>query len=325
MKILVTGGSGYIGSFTSKSLLDKDYEVVIADDLERGHKEVLDKRATLEQGNLLDKDFVAYLFQKHKFDGVIHFAGYISMAESTERPYMYFENNVFTAINLLDNMYRNGVNNFIFSSTAGVYGSPKYTPIPEDHPKNPENPYGESKLIVERILSWSNKIHGISFAALRYFNASGAALDGSMGEGHNPETHIIPNAIKAALKGTDFILYGEDYDTPDKTCVRDYIHILDLAEAHILALNKLIKDKGEYIYNVGTGKGYSNKEVIEMVKMVSGIDFKVNIAGRRPGDVSKLVADPTRIQKELSFRPYHSSLGTIVETAWLWHKKSLNN
>jgi UDP-glucose 4-epimerase len=193
-------------------------------------------------------------------------------------------------------------------------------PIPESHPKNPENPYGESKLMVENILKWFQKIHGISFAALRYFNASGAALDGSMGESHDPETHIIPKAIQAALTNQPFALFGSDYKTKDGTCVRDYIHVLDLVEAHVLALKKLNSIPGAYCYNVGTGNGFSNKEIVEMVKQVSGIDFKVEIRERRPGDADELVADAAKIINELNFAPKYSDLKTIISTAWQWHK-----
>ncbi|PIR78810.1 MAG: UDP-glucose 4-epimerase GalE, partial [Candidatus Levybacteria bacterium CG10_big_fil_rev_8_21_14_0_10_36_30] len=193
--------------------------------------------------------------------------------------------------------------NFIFSSTAGVYGNPIKIPIPEDHPTNPVNPYGESKLMVEKILSWFNKIDGLSYACLRYFNASGAAIDGSMGEAHDPETHIIPKAIEAALNNNEFKMFGTDYQTQDGTCVRDYIHVLDLVEAHILALEKLVKDKGGYIYNVGTGKGYSNKEVVEMVKKISGINFPIVELERRSGDADSLVADSSKIRNELGFNP----------------------
>lgn len=321
MKILVTGGAGYIGSFMTKILIERGDEVVVVDSLERGHQEAVHKKAKLLIGNLLDKTFVFDVFSKNKFDAVIHFAGYISMEESMEKPQIYFENNVLGALNLLSEMYKNNSNNFIFSSTAGVYGNPISLPITEDHPKNPTNPYGESKLMVERILSWLQKIHGLSFASLRYFNACGAALDGTLGEDHQPETHIIPNALTAVLTNSEFILYGEDYQTPDKTCIRDYIHVLDLVEAHLLALEKIAEKKGGYFYNVGTGKGYSNKEVIAMVKKVTGIDFKVKTEVRRLGDADVLIADPAKINQELGLVPKYSDLETIIESAWQWHRK----
>lgn len=322
MKLLVTGGAGYIGSFMTKRLVEEGFEVVVADSLENGHEEMIDKRATFVKGDLLSKDFVEDLFSSYNFDGVIHFAGFISMKESMENPGKYFRNNIFATLNILEAMKNHRNNKFIFSSTAGVYGNPVKVPIPEDHPKNPTNAYGESKLVVERILSWYKKIHGINFAALRYFNASGAALDGSMGENHYPETHIIPNAINSILNNSEFILFGNDYNTQDGTCVRDYIHVLDLVEAHILAFEKLSKDGGEYFYNVGTGKGWSNKEVINMINKISGMNMKVRTEKRRAGDASSLVADPSKINTELGFSPRYSDLKTIIETAWKWHKKN---
>ena len=322
MKILVTGGAGYIGSFMVKRLLDDKHEVVIIDSLERGHKEAIDPRATLSVGNLLDENFIQNELKKTKFDAIIHFAGYISMEESMRKPEMYFTNNTFATLRLLEKAKEYSINKFIFSSTAGVYGNPTKIPIPEDHQKNPENPYGESKLMVENILKWFQKIHGISFAALRYFNACGASLDGSMGEDHNPETHIIPKAIAAALTNKPFTLFGSDYKTKDGTCVRDYIHVLDLVEAHALALQKLDKDPGGYIYNIGTGNGFSNKEITGMIKKISGIDFQIKIADRRPGDADELVADASLIKSELNFKPQYSDLETIISTALNWHKRT---
>lgn len=321
MKILITGGAGYIGSFMAKASLDKGYEVVVADSLERGHKESIDKRAEFILGDLKDRKFVDEIFLEHKFDSVVHFAGYISMAESVVNPYIYFDNNINSALNILESMMKNKINNIIFSSTAGVYGNPIHSRITEDHPKIPTNPYGESKLMVEKILDWYHKIHGLNFVSLRYFNASGASIDGEMGENHLPETHIIPNAINAALNNKEFLLYGQDYKTSDGSCIRDYIHVLDLVDAHILAISKVEREKGGYFYNVGIGRGYSNKEVIGMVKKVSGLGIRIKVAGRRPGDAETLVADSTRIRAELGFNPKYSDLETIIRTAWKWHKK----
>lgn len=321
MRILVTGGAGYIGSFMTRRLLDDGYDVVVVDNLERGHKEYIDSRAVFMQGNLLDKSFVDSLFSKESFDGVIHFAGLISVGESMQKPTMYFENNVFSVINLLEGMRENNSNNFISSSTAGVYGNPAVIPISEDAPKLPESPYGESKLMSEKILSWYQKIFSIQFVCLRYFNASGAAIDGSYGESHDPETHIIPNAIKAALNNTSFTLFGNDYKTDDGTCIRDYIHVLDLVEAHVLALKKLQKDKGGHIYNVGTGKGFSNSQVLDMVKKITGVDFSITTKPKRLGDSAILIANADKIHKDLGFSPKHSDLETIVSSAYNWHKK----
>lgn len=321
MKVLVTGGAGYIGSHMVKVLLEKGHDVVVVDSLERGFRSSIDERAKFIEGNLLDKQFVEQVFSTDHYDGVIHFAAYIAVGESMEFPGMYFENNVTGALHVIQAMQKRDMNNFIFSSTAAVYGTPVSIPIPEDHQKRPGNPYGESKLMVEKMLRWFHERTGFHFTALRYFNASGASLDASIGERHDPETHIIPNVIQAALGGGTFKLFGNDYDTPDGTCIRDYIHVLDLCEAHILALEKLAKDGGASFYNVGTGKGYSNKEVVEMVKKVSGVDLQVAFAERRPGDPNQLVADASKIQTELGFAPKYSDLETIVKTAYDWHKK----
>jgi UDP-glucose 4-epimerase len=320
MHVLITGGAGYIGSFMTRRLLDEGYQVVVVDSLERGNEGYIDTRATFLKGDLLDKEFVKHIFEQNSFDGVIHFAGYISVGESTHHPFLYFQNNVFSVMNLVEGMQKNHVNNFIFSSTAGIYGNPKTIPIPEDHEKHPESPYGESKLMAEKILSWYQKL-GINYMCLRYSNASGASLDGAYGENHNPETHIIPNAMKAALTNQPFTLFGDDYKTEDGTCVRDYIHVLDLVEAHILGLKKLQKDGGGYTYNVGTGKGYSNMQVLDIVKKVTNSDFPVTIEKRRTGDADILIADATKIKNELHFAPKFSDLETIAESAYKWHKK----
>ncbi len=322
MKILVTGGAGYIGSFMTKRLLERGDSVVVLDSLERGHKEAIDPKAEFMQANLWEWDKLESIFQKHSFDAIMHFAGYISMEESMRDPRIYFYNNTGGSLELMEHARKTHVKFFIFSSSAGVYGNPTKLPITEDHPKNPTNPYGESKLMVEKMLSWYQKIYGLNFAALRYFNAAGAALDGTRGEDHDPESHIIPLAIRAALGDKEFNLYGTDYETADGTCVRDYIHVLDLVEAHVLALEKLGKDGGGFAYNVGTGKGYSNKEVLEMIKKVSGRELKVIERPRRPGDANELVADVSKIKEELGFIPKYSDLKTITETAWKWHKRS---
>ncbi len=326
MKILVTGGAGYIGSFMVKEALDKGYEVVVVDNLERGHKDAIDRRAKLVIGELKDKKFIEHVFSEDKFDAVVHFAGFISMAESVSNPYIYFENNVNASLNVLESMVSKKVNNFIFSSTAGVYGNPIKIPIREDHPKNPTNPYGESKLMVEKILAWYRKIYGLNFIALRYFNACGASMDGKMGENHYPETHLIPIAINAILNKTQVSLYGDDYDTNDGTCIRDYIHVIDLVEAHVLALNKLQKDRSlpagrqGFFYNVGTGHGHSNKEVLDTIRKISGSEINVKVTNRRPGDADVLIADPTFVKRDLGFTPKYSDLETIVKSAWEWHK-----
>lgn len=321
MKILVTGGAGYIGSFMVKRLLERGDEVIVADSLERGNKEAVDSKAKLVAGDLKEKGFVEKIFAQDKFDAVIHLAGFISMEESTKNPYIYFKNNVFVSLNILEEMVKTKTDNFIFSSSAGVYGNPVKLPIPENHPTNPENPYGESKLMVEKLMMWYQKTHGLNSVALRYFNAAGAALDTSIGENHNPESHIIPNIIISLLKGKSFNLFGNDYNTKDGTCLRDYIHVLDLVEAHVLAIERIKSSPGNYVYNVGTGNGFSNKEIVEMVEKVSGQKVNLKYSERRPGDADELVADVTKIKTELGFTPKYSDLETIIKTAWQWHKK----
>lgn len=322
MNVLVTGGAGYIGSFMTKRLLDEGHAVFVLDSLVRGHKDAIDTRATFLQCDLKEREALQAVLKGKNIDAVIHFAGYISMGESMKDPSLYFMNNTFATLNLLEAMRGENIKRIIFSSSAGVYGNPNKIPIPEDHIKNPTNPYGESKRMVERLLSWYFDIFGMSYIGLRYFNASGAALDGSLGERHIPdETHLIPCAINAALTNSPFRLFGTDYDTEDGTCVRDYIHILDLVEAHVLALGKISGEKTHSFYNVGTGKGYSNKQVIEMVKKVSKIDFSVVNQARRPGDANMLIADARRIKEDLKFEPKHSDLETIVKTAWTWHER----
>lgn len=320
MKILITGGAGYIGSITAWELKKKGHEVVIYDSLQNGHREAV-KGLDLVIGETQNLKFLIDTIRDKKIEAVIHFAAYIEMEESYKNPYKYFYNNVYGSLQLFRAVVKNNVKILVFSSTAGVYGNPVRVPIGEEDPKNPENPYGESKLMVEKILHWFDKAYGLRSISLRYFNAAGATLDGKLGEDHIPETHLIPNLIKTALgRKKEFVLHGDDYDTPDGTCIRDYIHVLDLADSHILALDALEKGEKSTIYNIGTGKGYSNKEVIEMVKKVTGVDFKVEVGPRRPGDADELVADPSKIKKELGFRPKYSDLETIVKTAWQWHK-----
>ena len=320
MNVLVTGGAGYIGSFMTQYLIDRGHEVTIFDNLERGHEDALDVRAKFTKGDLRDSQMLSDLFSNNKFDAVLHFAGLISVEESTREQDLYYQNNVVGSQNLFNAAKNGGVNKIIFSSTAAVYGNPTKVPIPEDHAKNPTSPYGATKLETESYLTSMRKSDpSLSFACLRYFNAAGAALNGELGEAHMPETHIIPLAIRAVLAGQEFKLYGTDYNTADGTCIRDYIHVLDLVEAHLLALEKL-SDGGGYFYNVGTGKGYSNREVVSMVEKVSGVKIKLKEEGRRAGDPDQLIADPERIRRELNFNPKHSDLEMIIESAWKWHK-----
>lgn len=307
MRVLVAGGRGYIGSITKKELINQGHEAVVYDKKD-GQK-------------IQDTKLLETVLKDEKIEAVMHFAAYIEMGESMEKPYKYFENNVFGSLSLLEAMRKTKVDKLIFSSTAGVYGNPERVPIKEGDRKEPENPYGESKLMVERLLKWYGKIHGLKSITLRYFNAAGATLDGLMGESHEPESHLIPNVIKAALEGREFKLFGDDYPTADGTCVRDYVHVLDLAKAHVLALKALDEGHETDVFNVGTGVGYSNKQVLEMVKKVSGVEFPVKIEERRAGDANELVADSSKLKDELSWKPEYSDLKTIVESAYKWHSK----
>lgn len=319
MKAVVVGGAGYIGSFTSHALKDAGWEVVIVDDLSSGHEEAvpdfrLEKIDIVSRGEALVK-----LFKKEKFDAVFHFAALIQMGESIKEPALYFRHNIGGSINVLEAARLGGVKKFIFSSTAGVYGNPQKLPTPENHPENPTNPYGESKIMVEKILEWYFKIFGISSVSIRYFNAAGASLDGKMGEDHPNESHLIPKVIQSLLQNQEITIFGGDYETPDGTCIRDYIHVLDLVEAHIKAVDYLEGKQGAFAFNAGTGQGYSNLEIVEMVEQVSGKKAKYLIGRRREGDAASLVADPRRAQTELGWKPSFSDIETIVKSSWDWH------
>lgn len=316
MRIFVTGGAGYIGSVTIRELQKAGHEVVVYDNLVYGHKEAV--TCELVKGDLLDLEFLKENV-KGDFDAVIHFAAYALAGESMKDPYKYFQNNLQGGLNLLEFMRERKIPNIIFSSTCAIYGYPSKLPVTENEAKKPESVYGESKLMFEQTLSWYDKIYGIKHINLRYFNAAGATTDSNLGENHDPETHIIPIAIQTALgKFSSFKLFGTDYQTPDGTCIRDYIHVLDLATAHIQALEKIRQTGKSNSFNLGTGKGHSNKEVLDMVKKVSGVDFKIEEVTRRPGDPDAIYADNTKAVKELNFNPKYSDLETIVKTAWAY-------
>lgn len=320
-KILVTGGAGYIGSFIVRSLKEKGYEPVIVDDMSSGHEEAV-QGFTLHKFNLVNnKEKLDELFVKEKFDGVIHMAAFIQMGESFKNPLKYFRNNLGCAINLMEAMVKHEVKYLIFSSSAGVYGNPESLPITEDMPRNPVNPYGETKYMVEKMLASSERAHGIKFASIRYFNAAGAALDGSIGEDHPEESHLIPNVIKATLEGQEVEIFGDDYETNDGTNVRDYFHVLDLAETHTLALEKLMNGMESDYFNVGIGRGYSNNEVIKMIEEVTGLKIKVKYGPRRKGDADSLYASIDKIKKALAWEPKYG-LKEIVESAYKWHKNN---
>jgi UDP-glucose 4-epimerase len=315
MKVLLTGGAGYIGSVATELLLNEGHEVVVFDNLERGHKAAVDKRAKLVIGDLRDTGQIQRAMKNAKPDAVMHFAAYALVGESMTDPGMYFANNTTGATNLVDAMVKNGVPRIVFSSTCATYGFPDKIPITEDTPQHPVNPYGEAKLMFEKVLLWYQKIHGIQPVFLRYFNACGATE--KFGEDHEPETHIIPNVIKVALKQQPHVnIFGDDYDTPDGTCIRDYIHIVDLGRAHILALT----GKATGPFNLGTGKGFSVREVIDVVRKVTKRDIPEVISPRRPGDPDRLVASAVKAKKVLKWTPQYSNLNDIVESAWAWHQ-----
>jgi UDP-glucose 4-epimerase len=278
----------------------------------------------LRVGDIGDEKFLGAVFARDAFDAVIHFAGYIAVKESVENPLKYFRNNVEKTIRLTNAMLQANVTRLVFSSSAAVYGIPTQVPIPDDHPKHPINPYGESKYLIEKVLYWLGASMPLRAISLRYFNACGAALDGAFGEDHPDEGHIIPLALRAAQQGKPFLLFGDDYDTRDGTCIRDYIHVVDLCDAHLRALDALMHGHATDAYNVGTGRGFTNREIAETVRRVTGINFEIQIAPRRPGDPDELVADSSRLQKEFSWRPQHSDLETIVGSAWQWHKTHPN-
>ena len=315
MKILLTGGSGYIGSVTTELLCDDGHEVVVFDNLERGHREAVDPRARLVVGDLSEPLAIREAMAAAKPDAVVHFAAYALVGESMQEPHKYFENNVGGGLNLLDAMLRVGVRKIIFSSTCATYGQPEVMPMTEALPQRPTNPYGESKLMFETALRWEQERRGLRPVFLRYFNACGATE--KYGEDHEPETHLIPNVLKVALGQAPAVpVFGDDYPTPDGTCIRDYIHIVDLARAHILALEKDVVGA----FNLGTGTGFSVKQVVETCREATGHPIPVALSPRRPGDPACLVAGAAKARDVLGWNPRHPDLKTIVQHAWNWHR-----
>jgi UDP-arabinose 4-epimerase len=324
MQILITGGAGYIGSHTAKRLAQAGYEPVVLDSLRHGHRWAVRWGPFVEM-YLSDREGLAQVFQQYRIAAVIHFAAFAYVGESMRAPSEYFRNNVVNTLNLLDAMRAGGVNRIVFSSTCATYGEPQQVPIPEDHPQRPVNPYGESKLMVERLLEWYGQAYGLGWTALRYFNAAGADPDGELGEVHDPETHLIPRAIAAATGDLPALdLFGTDYETPDGTAVRDYIHVTDLADAHLKALLRLNQGGHSTAFNLGTGYSNSVREVISMVEQVGHQQVPVNESPRRAGDPPMLVANSERACRELDWTPRFSSLRQIIETAWQWQLFSRN-
>lgn len=325
MNVLVCGGAGYIGSHTVYELIERGHSVVVVDSLIKGHKAAIHNEAKFYLGDIRDEEFMDRVFRENQIDAVIDFAAFSLVGESVNEPFKYYENNVYGTLKLLEAMERANVKKIVFSSTAATYGEPENDIIVESDNTNPTNPYGETKLTVEKMLKWADNAYGIKFVALRYFNAAGAHISGKIGEDHNPETHLIPIILQTALGQREkMFIFGDDYDTPDGTCVRDYIHVTDLADAHIKALEKLFKTNESGIYNLGNGKGFSVKEVIEKAKKVTGKDFKVEIEARRNGDPSTLIASSEKAIKELGWKPKFNTLDKIIETAWNWHKDHKN-
>ena len=316
MKILVVGGAGYIGSICAELLLDEGHEVEVFDNLTEGHRAAIDPRARFVEGDLQNRQAIEAALTTARPDAVMHFAANALVGESMQNPSKYFRNNIGNGLNLLDAMVATGVRQLVFSSTCAIFGPPERVPIDESLPARPINPYGESKLAFEKILRWYDEIHGLRFVSLRYFNAAGASE--KFGEDHRVETHLIPNVLKVALGEKPHVeIYGTDYETPDGTCIRDYIHIVDLANAHILALGAA---KSEF-YNLGTGGGSSVREMIAACRKITGCKIDIVEKPRRPGDPPRLIASSEKIKKELGWQPHFQSLEAIIESAWKWHQK----
>ena len=323
MKVLVTGGAGYIGSVVADELLQAGHQVVVVDNLSRGHRQAVAKGAELVVSDLADRAALDQLFRSRAIDAVIHLAALIEAGESMKAPQEFFRNNTANALTLLEAMLAAGVKRFVFSSTAALFGNPERTPIEEDDRLQPTNAYGESKLLVERMLAWFHQIHGLRYASLRYFNAAGASRP-DKGEAHQPETHLIPRILRVALGRAEHAnIFGTDYSTPDGTCVRDYIHVSDLAHAHLLALHALEKSaekSSPLIYNLGNGQGFSVRQVVEVTRQVTGHPVPVVESARRAGDPAVLIASSERIRRDLGWQPKFADLKSIVESAWQWHR-----
>jgi UDP-glucose 4-epimerase len=317
MKVLVTGGAGYIGSVTVEQLIKAGESVVVFDNLYQGHRPAVHPAAAFVQGDLADKAAIDAVMANYKPDGVMHFASYTLVGESVEKPFLYLRDNVVNGLNLIESAVAHGVRRFILSSTANLFDDPEHMPIDENERIVPGSPYGESKYILERILYWMDRLYSLRYACLRYFNACGATEE--RGEDHDPETHLIPLVLEVALGKRDkIVIFGDDYNTPDGTCVRDYIHVIDLAQAHILALHAL--DSGSRKYNLGNGRGFSVKEVIETARQVTGHPIPAVVGPRRPGDPDVLIASSETINHDLNWRPQYPDLHAIIESAWRWHQ-----
>lgn len=325
MTILVLGGAGYIGSHTVYELIEHGEDVVIIDNLQTGHVEAIHPKARFYQGDIRDKEFLDNVFEKEKIDSIIHFAACALVGESMHKPLKYYENNLCGTKILLDSMVKNKIDKIVFSSTAATYGEPDNLPIVETDKTEPTNPYGETKLAMEKMFKWVGRIHNIKFVSLRYFNAGGAHISGKIGEEHTEETHLIPLILQVPNHQRNYIyIFGDDYNTKDGTCIRDYIHVTDLAQAHILALSYLRNGGESNIFNLGNGVGFTVKEVIETAKKVTGHSIPIQISPRRAGDPARLVASSNKAKAILGWKPEHADLEEIITTAWNWHKNHPN-
>lgn len=325
MAILVCGGAGYIGSHTAMALKEQGRDVVVFDNLYKGHKQAVPAGVPLYVGDLRDKDALRKVFDENNIEAVIDFAADSLVGESVTQPLKYYNNNVFGTLCLLEVMMEKNVKYIVFSSTAATYGEPESTPILETDRTLPTNPYGETKLAVEKMLKWSDSAYGLNYTVLRYFNAAGAHISGAIGEDHSPESHLIPLILQVALGKRDKImLFGDDYNTPDGTCVRDYIHVTDLANAHILALDRMLSGGCSATYNLGNGQGFSVKEMVDIAREVTGHTIPAEIAPRRAGDPATLIASSEKAQQELKWEPKYNDVKTIIASAWKWHQSHPN-
>jgi UDP-glucose 4-epimerase len=320
MNVLVVGGAGFVGSVCAEQLLAAGHTVLVVDNLSTGHREAVSPSASFVEGDFGNQELIRDVVRKYHVDAVMHFAGETLVEKSMTDPRVYFQNNVRKGLDLLDTLLECGIKKFVFSSTAAVYGEPVATPIAETHPKAPINAYGESKLIFERILEWYGRAYGLRYAALRYFNAAGASQH--FGEDHNPESHLLPRILDCALDASrEFVIYGDDYTTPDGSCVRDYVHVLDIAQAHIRAMDALDDGQHQGAYNIGSSQGYSVREVVRTVEDVTGRKLRIRVGSRRAGDPAILVATHDRVVRELGWKPRFSDLQDIVQSAWDWKRK----
>lgn len=325
MTILVLGGAGYIGSHTVYALIEKGVDVVVIDNLETGHIEAVHEKARFYKGDIRDRAFVDSVLDKEKIDAVIHFAANSLVGESMVNPLKYYDNNVNGTKVLLQSMVAHGLDKIVFSSTAATYGEPEKVPILETDRTEPTNTYGETKLAMEKMFKWTDRAHGLKYVSLRYFNACGAHVSGKIGEAHSPETHLIPLILQVSLGQREYIsIFGDDYDTSDGTCIRDYIHVTDLAQAHILAVDYLMKGNESNIFNLGNGVGFTVKEVIDTARKVTGHEIPARIAERRAGDPARLIASSDKARQVLLWKPEHADLEEIISTAWNWHKNHPN-